>query len=297
MTATRGEWGELLAPGLRKVFFETYEAYPDQYQLFLNVQSTDKAEEHDYDVGGFGLVPEKREGQSILYDDLIPGRKTTYVPVTRAKGFRVTKEMVDDELYGVIKKKSQALARSVKITVNQHAASMLDRAFNPSYVGADGKPLCATDHPLLGGGVCSNALATPADLSTTSAKEALILLANTVDERGFKCMLKAKKILVPAELEFEATEIFKSTLLANVADNNINSLRDRVTIEVINYLTDPDAWFIQASDHEMNFIWREKPLFEDQKDFDTKDWLYSVWMRFTYGWSNWRGIVGTPGAS
>ena len=63
------------------------------------------------------------------------------------------------------------------------AANVLNNAFSSSYVGGDGKELCATDHPTVGAGDLRNELATAADLNETSLEQALIDIADFKDER------------------------------------------------------------------------------------------------------------------
>ena len=39
---------------------------------------------------------------------------------------------------------------------------------------------------------------------------------------------------------------------------------------IYHYLTDPDAWFLLASDHDMNYFDRINPRFKNTDDFDTE---------------------------
>ena len=66
------------------------------------------------------------------------------------------------------------------------AANVLNNAFSSSYVGGDGKELCATDHPTVANVDLSNELSVSADLNETSLEQALIDIANFRDERNLK---------------------------------------------------------------------------------------------------------------
>ena len=56
------------------------------------------------------------------------------------------------------------------------------------------------------------------------------------------------------------------------------------------------SWFVQdGSRHELNFFWRVKPEFKNEEDFDTFVAKYRGYMRYSYGFSDWRGMVGSTG--
>ena len=48
--------------------------------------------------------------------------------------------------------------------------------------------------------------------------------------------------------------------------------------------------------HMLNFFCRVKPEFEKSKDTDNFVAKYNGRMRYSYGVSDWRGIVGSTGA-
>jgi hypothetical protein len=58
------------------------------------------------------------------------------------------------------------------------------------------------------------------------------------------------------------------------------------------------AWFLQdGARHELNFFWRVKPEFKNEEDFDTFVAKYRGYMRYSFGFSDWRGMVGSKGLS
>ena len=54
---------------------------------------------------------------------------------------------------------------------------------------------------------------------------------------------------------------------------------------------------MDSSRHELNFFWRVRPEFKREEDFDTLVAKYRGYMRYSYGYSDWRGIVGSQGTS
>ena len=54
-------FGKLLYPGLRKIFFETYDEIPEQFPKIFNVETSNSATETDYGLGAFGDWTERSD--------------------------------------------------------------------------------------------------------------------------------------------------------------------------------------------------------------------------------------------
>jgi phage major head subunit gpT-like protein len=296
MVAIRANFGDLLAPGFREIFFNRFNLNPDEYTKIFNVVNSSRQYEDDSSISGFGTVPEKSEGGGITYDDPIQGYDKRYTHTTYGLGFRVTREMWEDDLYGKMKKMAKALGRSMRYTIEQDAANVYNRAFNSSYTGGDGKELCATDHPLTGGGTEQNELTTAADFSDTSFEQALIDIAATTDDRGLIVALMPKLLVGSPSSDWTFAKILKSSQSPLDANNAINPAKGRLEYTINHYFTDTDAWFILCDDHEVNYFFRRRPDFEQGSDFDTEDAKFKGTYRSSNGWSEWRGVYGSPGA-
>jgi hypothetical protein len=223
-----------------------------------------------------------------------------YTHETIALAFSLTEEAVEDNLYASLASRyTKALARSMATTKQIKAAAVLNGAFDTS-VGGDGKPLCATDHPTLSGPNLRNELSTPADLSETSLEQALIDIAAFTDERGLKIAVRGLKLIIPKELQFTADRILKSTLRVGTADNDINAIKNMGMVPqgytVNHYLTDPDAFFIKT-DAPNGMKMFERVAFKTgfEGDFDTGNVRYKARERYSFGYSDPRGIFGSPG--
>lgn len=297
MPSIRANFGDLLAPGFRVIYDEEFNRYSPEYPAIFNVLSSERQYEQDSSISGLGFVPEKEEGVSITYDDPIQGFDKTYTHKTYGLGFRVTKEMWEDDLYGKMKKMPAALGRSMRITIETDAANVYNRAFSGSYLGGDAKALCVTDHPLTGGGTENNTLSSQADFTATSFEQALIDIQGTVDDRSLVLALMANKLLVHPAGEWSANKILKSALDPDSANNAINPAKGMLPggIVVNHYLTDTDAWFILCDTHDVNFFFRRRPEFDRTNDFDTEDAKFKGTARWSNGFSGWRGIYGSQG--
>ena len=298
----RSDFTPLLAEGLRDIFFEKFNSRPWEYKQVFKILNSKKAYEEDYDMTGFGVVPIKPEGQAIAYDNPIGGETKRHTHVSYGLGFRITKEMKDDELYGQMNKMPKAMARSARTTIEQTAANVLNYGFvTTKHTGRDGKALFATDHPLLGGGEQSNRAATPSELSMTSLQAAVTAMEATTDDRGHLLAIKPKRLVVPSVLRWTARELLlpRATEKPDTANRDINSLLEEdLSFFVYHYLTSSTAWFLLApeDDHEILFFWRKQPTTDSDDDFDTGDTKIKLFMRFVPGFSDYKGAYGNAGA-
>ena len=85
------------------------------------------------------------------------------------------------------------------------------------------------------------------------------------------------------------------------ADNDINAVKNMGLFPegiVVNpYLTDPDAFFIITDVVDgLKFIERTPLLMEDDNEFDTMNAKCLASHRYAVGWTDPRGIFGSPGA-
>ncbi len=300
---TTGTHPKLLWPGLQSIFGLAYNDIPAMgSQCFEQVKST-KAYEEDQELTGFGLAPVKPEGSGVSYDTTAPGFLKRYTNVVYGLGFIETRESVEDNQYqGRATSRTKALARSMRSTKETVYANVLNRGFNSAYVGGDGVEFLSTAHPTKDG-TQSNELAIAADLSEASLEDIFIQMMNAVDSRGtIRLQLKPQKLIVPSNLAFEATRIVKSNLQNDTANNAINAVKSMGILPqgvmVWQYLTDTDAWFVKSDCPDgMKFINRRSTEFTQDGDFDTDNFKHKATMRFDVGWTNWRSLYGSPGAS
>jgi phage major head subunit gpT-like protein len=299
---TTSHFGKALWPGINAWYGKAYEDYPVEYTDLFDTFQSSKAFEEDVMVSSFGLAPVKEEGAAIQYDSEQQGFISRYSHVTYALGFIITREMFDDDQYDIVgQRRAQALARSMRQTKETVAANVYNRAFNSSYTGGDGKELCATDHPNVAGGTWANELTTPADLSEASLEQAIIDMMAWTDDRGLLIAAMPEKLIIPPELVFEAERILESPLRVGTADNDANALKNlgkfRGGVTVNHYLTDADAWFIRTNvSNGMKHFERKADSFAEDNDFDTDNAKFKASARYSFGWSDPRGIFGSPGA-
>ena len=302
MAITRSQLLKELEPGLNALFGMEYDRYDNEHSEIFDTENSDRAFEEEVMLSGFGQAPTKGEGAAIAYDSAGEAYTARYTHETIALAFAITEEAVEDNLYDRLSARyTRALARSMANTKQVKAAAVLNNAFNSSYKGGDGVELCATNHPTTGGGNFANELATAADLNETSLEQALIDIAAFIDERGLKIATRGLKMIVPSALQFTAERILVSDLRVGTADNDVNAIKSMGLLpqgyRVNHFLTDPDAWFIKTdAPNGLKHFVRSPMKTAMEGDFETGNVRYKARERYSFGWSDPRGIFGCPGA-
>ena len=302
MAINRAQLVKELVPGLNALFGLEYARYANEHTMIFDTESSDRAYEEEVMLSGFGEAAVKGEGAAVKYDTAQETWTARYVHNTVALAFSLTEEAMEDNLYDTLSARyTRALARSMQQTKQIKAANVLNNGFSSTYPGGDGKELFATDHGTLTAGDLKNELTTAADLNETSMEQALIDLAGFKDERGLKVNAQAQRLIVPPALQFIADRLLNTPGRVGTADNDINAIRNMSMIPdgyaVNHYLTDTDAWFLKTDvPNGMKHFVRTAVSTNMEGDFETGNVRYKARERYSFGWSDWRGIFGSPGA-
>jgi hypothetical protein len=302
MAISRQQLAKELEPGLNALFGLEYKNYENQHSEIFDVENSDRAFEEEVMLSGFGNASVKAEGAAVSFDTANESFTSRYTHETIALAFAITEEAVEDNLYDSIAKRyTKALARSMANTKQIKGANILNNGFDSTnHPGGDGKALMADDHPSLSGDQ-RNELSTASDLSETSIEQALIDIAAFTDERGLKIAARGVKMIIPSALQFTAERIMKSPARVGTSDNDLNAIASKGMIPqgyvVNNYLTDDDAFFIKTDvPNGLKMFNRAAIKTAMEGDFETGNVRYKARERYSFGFSDWRGIFGSPGA-
>ena len=302
MAINRAQLVKELVPGLHALFGLEYDRYDAEYEEIFETETSERAFEEEVMLSGFGEAPVKFEGSGVTYDTAQESFTARYTHETIALAFSLTEEAIEDNLYDTLSSRyTRALARSMMTTKNIKGANVLNNAFSASFVGGDGKELCATDHPTVGNETQRNELSTASDLNETSLEQALIDIAAFEDERGLKINAQARKLIIPTALQFVADRLLETPGRVGTADNDINALRNMGMVPegytVNHYLTDTDAFFLTTDvPNGLKHFVRSPVATSMEGDFETGNVRYKARERYSFGFSDWRGIFGSPGA-
>lgn len=298
---TTGNHPKALWPGVKAHFGVGYGENREEFRDLFEIVSSTQNYEEDVQIIGMGMAPVKAEGSSTTYDQTIQGYISRYVHIAYSIGAIVTYEELMDNLYEkVASSRAKAIGFSMRQTKETVAANVYNRATNPSYTGGDAKELLATDHPTDSGNQ-SNELAVAADFSETALEDLLIQIGKAKDHKGLQISIMGEKLIIPVDLEFEACRVLDSVLQNDTANNAINALRYKGKlpkgVAVNHYLTDTDQWFVMTNCPDgMKMYQRDSFDLKQDNDFDTDNAKMKSYDRFSVGWTDWRGVYGSPGA-
>ena len=296
-----GSFAKALWPGVNRWYGKAYNDYATEYDKLFEKRSSNKAFEEDVSISSFGLAVMKAEGAPVSYDTERQGFITRYQHTVFALGFIITREIMEDDQYDIVgQRKAQGLARSIRQTKEINGANIYNRGFNASYVGGDGVSMLNASHPNIKGGTWSNILATASDLSEAALEQAHIDIAAFTDDAGLLIAARPKTLVIPRQLVFEARRILGTDKRPGTDHNDVNALKEMGVVQntVVNhYLTDPDAWFLLTDvPNGPSYFERRSDEFAMENDFDTENAKYKATSRYSFGWSDARGIYGSPGA-
>lgn len=290
-----------LWPGVKAWWGQVYDEHATEYTDLFDSESSSQNYEEDVQLTGFGLAARKSEAAPVTYDSELQGFTTRYTHVAYALGYIVSKEELDDNLYETVsKKRAGALAMSFRQTKENIAANVYNRAFNATYLGGDGVSLCSTAHPNTSGGTWSNKAAVDVDLSEAALEDAIIQLMGYTNDRGLLINVMPKTLHIARQELFNAQRILKSTYTPDTSNNAINVINSGNYLpggfKVNHYFTSPHAWFIRTNTQNgMKYYERTGISFDQDNDFDTMNVKAKGYERYSFGWTDPRGVYGSNG--
>lgn len=287
------QFGYLLDPGLRKIFMDEYALPEGQVGNLFGIEKSTKATEYDLGVGGIGDLEEFTG--TIPYDDFKQQYRVSYTHREWVKGMKIERKLVDDDQYSIINKRPATLALAAKRTREKHGSSVFNSAFTTSvFTGGDGYALCATAHTRVGTSTTVGNSGTTA-LSATAVEATRLLGRAFTDETDNLMQARFDMLLVPPALEETAWLIVSTAGKLGSADNDLNFNKGKYKIIVWDYLSDSNNWFmIDSRMAKLYLKWFDRipTEFNKDKDFETYVAKWSVYQRYSYGFSDWPWLYG-----
>jgi phage major head subunit gpT-like protein len=291
---------DLLLPGLRGVEGK-YEMIPSQYDKIFTKHDSKMALERTAEMRYLGLAQLKTEGGQTAFDSGAGERFVYNQEHTEiALGYAITRKAIDDNLYKTqFMPSNLGLVESFQQTKEIYGANILNTAttYNAS-VGGDGVALCSTAHPIDGGTV-ANTPSTQLDLNEASLLNSMIAVrTNFRDQANLKVFARARKLIVPPQLEPVAIRLTKTELRPGTADNDVNAIMMTAGglsegYMVNDFLTSAYAWFLLTNIDGLAYMERIKFETDMQVDFVTDNLLVKGYERYSFGYYNWRAVYGS----
>ena len=291
---------DLLLPGLRGVEGK-YEMISSQYDKIFTKHDSKMGLERTAEMRYLGLAQLKTEGGQTAFDSNAGERFVYNQEHTEiALGYAITRKAIDDNLYKTqFMPSNLGLVESFQQTKEIYGANILNTAttYN-SAVGGDGVALCSTAHPIDGSTV-ANTPTTQLDLNEASLLNSMIAVrTNFRDQAALKVFARARKLIVPAQLEPVAIRLTKTELRPGTADNDVNAIMMTAGglsegYMVNDFLTSSYAWFLLTNIDGLAYMERVKFETDMQVDFVTDNLLVKGYERYSFGYYNWRSIYGS----
>lgn len=285
-------FGVLLEPGLRKVFAQVVLRQNSMLPTLFNVQTSDKAVEHDVSMGDTSDLEEFTG--SIPYDDQGLSYQTDYEHKEYVRGIKIERKLVLNDLYSQINRKPQGLALGAFRRREKDGASVFNNSTSAVVLGGDAVALGSTAHPSRNGGANQSNLLTDA-LSPTAVETARQTMIAFKTDRDNETTVIPDMLLVPHQLEETAWEIINSKGKIDTAQNNANFHNGKYKLAVWNnFLTSATRWFMIDSELMKMFLnWFDREPLEFFKDqnFDVLQAKYAAHAHYSFGWSDWRWVL------
>ena len=295
------EFRSIVEPIMNEEFDGIYNQRADEYaQVFKEIKGTPRAYHEEPVLYGFGAAPAMPEGTTVTYRSGGVLYIKRYLYDVYGLAFALTKVLVEDgdhirigQIY------AQHLAQAMIETKELLGADVLNQSFSSSNPGGDGVSLVNASHPVVGG-VSSNVLTVPAALSQTSVEQMLIQIRQATDSTGKKIRLTPRKLVLSSSNVFQGEVILKSVLRSGNANNDINPIKSMGMLNDgqanLSRLTSNTAWWVQTDATKgLQLVMRRKLEKSMEGDFDTDSMRYKSTERYVFGWTDWRGVFGTPG--
>ena len=110
-------------------------------------------------------------------------------------------------------------------------------------------------------------------------------------------LLIPKRVIYNPGDQWIVAAVLKSQFLPGGNANDVNEINNLSLMpHMSHYLTDADAWFVQADTHDVNYFDRRPFAFSNFDDFDTGDAKFKGTRRNGSGFGDWRGVYGSQGS-
>jgi hypothetical protein len=288
----------LLRPGLKTVYYESGKERPLEYPMIANVADMDWNPETDLQAIGLGTMPPKNEGDQFTLDGHDLGGTKEYLATPWGLAIEFTFEAWRDELYGVLE---EMIAESGRITRQRQEIefwNLLNNGFDTSFAGFTSGEALFGAHVGSDGVTRRNRPSVDIGMSTTYIQGAVLRFETMTSERNVPRLMAPVMAVGTPTNKIAMREVLGSSGKPYSADNEINALiEEDLSWMVSHYLTNQTQIVLLAAKgvHDLNFRWRDQPIFDSFDDPWTKNAIFTMYQRFICGYGSWRGADSSFG--
>lgn len=292
--ASQANWPSIVQKDLSIVFSDQYRQFESMLGAICTFKDATQGTEYDLETGDIGEMSEFDEG-SIQFSSPTEGYKKSVEEVQWALGMKATRQLLRNDLYGVLRNRAAALADSARDKRETVGASPFVDGFSSSFTSGDSNPLFYATHSNKQNSTTQGNLGTSA-FSPAAVEATRLLMLKFKTNADNKMAVRMDTLIVPADLEEKAYELIKSSGKVDTANNNRNFHMGKYSLIVWeNYLSDANNWF--AADSKLmkrHLIYREwEPTqFFRSGEFDTLVSKFAVYMSVNISSVEWRWGYG-----
>lgn len=287
-------WADLMQPGLRKVFDGTFREFTSNLPVLYSMQSSKKQQEFDLTTDDKSSW-EPKQGD-IKFEDEVQGYKTTYTHTAYVSGKKFERELLMDDQYGVVERRTRLMARGARLRRERDGAALFNNAFNTAVTYGDGQPLCSAVHPSRNDLSLFRSNTGALSFTDANVEATRRLMIKQKTGTGEPAFLQPDMILAPIGLERAAWELLNSKGKIDSANNNANFHVGKYKLLVWpNFLTSDTKWYMVDSTMMKEFLlWfdREDVQFFKDRDLGTLVAAFAGYMRYSNGSSDFSWIYG-----
>lgn len=277
------------------VAYETFYQEPFVMPMLYDVRTSSRRRERGASFGGVGPFEVKAEGVASNEDSIAQQYEKDFVHVAYGKQVPVSREIYEDEEWGVLADIGMQLGAMAAYTMEQSAAAPFNDAFaGATYTAEDAKSICNSAHTNVDGGNSQSNSGTNT-FNLSGVETSRVLMRKFTNYNGDKSPSRPRLILVPAELEITGWELINSEGKPDTANNNSNFYNGRFDMIVWDFLTDTNNWFlIDPMKMKMNLIWYQRIALEIFGDGNLFAGTRKTggYYRASHGCRDWRWIYG-----
>lgn len=304
---TNADIARLLTSGLKTTFMQGMKEYkPFFKEVCTEVPSTKAIEEYAW----LGENPMLREWKDERAPKALLENGFTLKNKHYEASLAVDRDTLEDDQYGQVKVRAQALGRNVFKSYDKLFSTFLEAG--TSELCYDGQYFFDTDHVDGASGNQSNAPSAAAGYKFGEAglKTVYDAMLGFKDDKGVPMGIMPTHVMIPSGLYWTAKELLDPSAVMATTDPGLKALSGALKIIVNPFLTNAgtvanSAWYMLALGEGVKpFIYqnRKNPEFtpmdksDDYANFMRKEIMYGVDSRFAFGYGDWRMAFRAEGA-
>lgn len=223
--------------------------YPNEYPNLASMEMTDLQISERLRFEGEGAAAQKTEGKAAYQKRMYQGNKETVVQKTYAVEMAVTFEQrfYVTKNANFINQLAQYNNRSIKLTMENDVADLINLGFTGGPTGFDGQQYFSASHTYVSDNSVYSNLLDSAELGKEALEDALVVIADQKQEANIPLQLMPKWVHISTANILKLPELLKTLKDPESANNTHNAIRDfNLKQNLSHYFSDTDTWVVDT---------------------------------------------------